>query len=164
MPADRKRISARLLKEMIVILAIACALGAAVNLIHPRGYVLVSRSLLEERTIVSISAEEARVKRDAGIALFIDARDRAEYDYSRIPGAISLPWSDAAARGGPLSVPDRPAEAVIYCDGVSCGSSMSLARMMRKQGRRRVLYIISGGFPEWESRGYPVERGERNER
>ena len=147
---------------MVVIIIAACALGAVVNLLHPRGYILMNRQSAGERSIVTISAEEARAKRDAGIALFIDAREREEYDHSRIPGAVSLPWSDAAARGsaGTLPFPDGPSEAVLYCDGAACGASLELAKLMRERGYRNIVYIIKGGFPEWESKGYPVERGE----
>lgn len=163
MSADGRRTGGRLLKEMIVIFAVACALGAAMNLLHPRGFILVSRSAVEERSIVPISVEEARIKRDAGSAVFVDARDRAEYVYSRIPGAVSVPVLDLVeGKGGApdLSFLDRPVEVVIYCESAACGAARDLAVRIRERGYERALYIMEKGFTEWESKGFPVERGE----
>jgi rhodanese-related sulfurtransferase len=163
MSASGKRTTARLLKEMLFIVIMAVALGAAVNLLHPRGFVLVSRSSLDVRRIVPISVEEARIKHAAGQAVFVDARDKAEFDSSRIQGAVSVPLIDAENHKGAaqdLSFLDRPVEAVIYCDGAACGAANALAKQMQERGYRRTIYIIDRGYPEWESRGYPVERGE----
>ncbi len=162
MPVNGKRITARLLKEMTVLFVSACAFGAAVNLLHPRGFVLVSRPEIDERSIVAISVDEARVKRDAG-ALFVDARERAEYEYARIPGAVSVPLLDLLepkGAGPDLSFLDRRDEVVIYCESAACGASRTLAKLFRERGYGRVLYIMEKGFTEWRSQGCPVERGE----
>ena len=50
----------RLLKDMIVILVIAGTIAVVVNLFNPRGFVLVSRSSLEQRNIVDITLRQPR--------------------------------------------------------------------------------------------------------
>lgn len=144
----------RLLGEALVIVAAAAALGLGVNLVNPRGYEPVPRRVMSYRTIVSVSAEEAKVKYDAGIARFIDAREAEEYRESRVTGAISVP-----ALGDAVPPPVAGTEPVIYCGGAGCGASEILARRMIDAGRRGAVYILEGGLPEWERRGYPMERG-----
>ena len=163
MAPGTKRVTRRLIREMCVILAAAGALGVAMNLSHPRGFVLVSRTDIEARKNVPISAAEAGIKRDAG-AVFVDAREKAEFKNARVPGAINIPALDAEAKtpGMDFGFLDRPAEIVIYCDGPSCGASALLAEAIRKRGYGRVLYMLEEGLSGWEAKGYPVERGARN--
>jgi rhodanese-related sulfurtransferase len=153
----------RLFKDMLVILVVAGAVAVVVNLFNPRGFVLVSRSSIEQRKIVAITAEEAKIKFDSDMAIFIDAREKAEFDYARIRGAMNIPASDAAAKPGSdqkFLFLNKPAEIVIYCDGASCGASGTMAKLILDRGYGRNIYVLQKGFPEWESRGYPVERGE----
>jgi len=161
MSASERGITRRLLKDMAAILVAAGAMGLCVNLFHPRGFVLASRQALEARTIVPISADEAKIKHDAG-ALFIDSREKEEYDRARIKGARNIPALDAAAGkgGADFSVLEKPVETVIYCDGPSCGASAILAEVIRKRGYGRTIYILEKGIPVWESKGYPLERGD----
>lgn len=145
----------RLLGEALVIVAAAAALGLGINLVNPRGYEPVPRSALSYRAIVHVSAEEAKVKYDAGIARFIDAREAEEYRESRVAGAISVPALGDAVPPSPVA----GREPVIYCEGTGCGASEILARRMIDAGRRGTVYILEDGLPEWERRGYPMERG-----
>jgi rhodanese-related sulfurtransferase len=153
----------RLLKDMFIILVIAGAVAAVINLLNPRGFVLVNRSFIEQRRIVPITAEEAKIKYDAGLAVFIDAREKPEFDYACIRGAVNIPVSDAASKydsDQKFLFLNKHVEVVIYCDGASCGASETLAKLLLDRGYVRNIYILQKGFPEWESSGYPVERGE----
>jgi rhodanese-related sulfurtransferase len=153
----------RLLKDILIIFVVAGTAAALINLFNPRGFVLVSRSSLEQRRIVPISAVEAKIKYDADMAIFIDAREKAEYDYAHIHGAVNIPVSDAAARQGAgekFSFLKKPVEVVVYCDGPACGASESMAKLLMDLGYQRNVYVIQKGFPEWELREYPVDRGE----
>ncbi|MBP7736837.1 MAG: rhodanese-like domain-containing protein [Spirochaetes bacterium] len=163
MSVSDKRKTRRLVKDMAVILVMAGAAGLCVNLLHPRGFVLAGRQALEARKIVAISAAEAKIKHDAG-ALFIDAREKDEYDRARIRGALNMPALDAAEGKGKAdySILDKPVEAVIYCDGPACGASAMLAEVIRKRGYGRTIYILEQGIPEWKSKGYPVDGEKRD--
>jgi rhodanese-related sulfurtransferase len=153
----------RLLKDMTLIFVVAGAIAVVINLFNPRGFVLVSRSSLEQRNIVPVTAMEAKIKYDNGVAVFIDARDKSEYEHAHIRGAINIPVSDAMAKQGmgeKFEFLKRPVEVVVYCDGPTCGASESMAKLFLERGYRRNIYIIQKGFPEWELHEYPVERGE----
>ncbi|MBN2158901.1 MAG: rhodanese-like domain-containing protein [Spirochaetes bacterium] len=154
----------RLLKDTVIILVVAGAAGLVINLFHPDGYLLVSKASLSERRIVEISAAEAKIKRDAGAAVFIDARERDEYDCSRVAGAVSIPASgaDAAKKARPWArYADRPVEIVVYCEGPSCGAAGALAKLIVAGGYKRTVYVMREGLPGWDEAGYPVERGEK---
>ncbi|MEK7329711.1 MAG: rhodanese-like domain-containing protein [Candidatus Eisenbacteria bacterium] len=96
---------------------------------------------------------------DARAALFIDARDPAEFEAGHIPGALRL--TNAEAQGEPdrmktLPVQGRPI--IAYCEGGTCEASLELARTLIEAGHRKVL-VYGGGYPEWAAAGHPVERG-----
>ena len=160
MPVEGTRTVRRLLREALAIVIAAAAVGLGINLCNPRGYEPVPRRVPAYRSVVSITADEAKAKYDAGIARFFDARDAEEFAEARVAGAISVPAMD----GGPPPPPGEKKEAVIYCDGPGCGASDILARRMIDGGHRGLVYVLQGGLPEWADRGYPMERGEKNGR
>ncbi|OHD66324.1 MAG: hypothetical protein A2176_07505 [Spirochaetes bacterium RBG_13_51_14] len=174
----------RLIKEMFTIVVAASIIGFGINLFNHHGFLLVGGRDLKYKKIVPISSFEAKIKYDAGIALFIDAREKSEYDDARITGAINIPpfsqfGPDAAdepsggnrdgagadtspdpGTGVDVSFMSRPVEIIIYCERSSCGASEMVGRRLIDRGYVRNIYIIDKGFPEWKSLGYPVERGE----
>jgi rhodanese-related sulfurtransferase len=96
---------------------------------------------------------------DAKAALFLDARDPAEYEKGHIPGAIRLTNPEAQnepERLKSLPVAGRPT--IVYCEGGACEASLDLARFLLDSGFKKVL-VYMGGFPEWEAAGNPVTRG-----
>ncbi len=96
---------------------------------------------------------------EARAALFLDARDPAEYEKGHIPGAIRLTNPEAQndpERMKALPVEGRPT--IVYCEGGSCEASLELARFLIESGFKKVL-VYMGGYPEWEAAGHPVERG-----
>ena len=94
-------------------------------------------------------------------ALIVDARDAAAYRKGHIAGAVSLPLGTVEERlptfknRAPLT-----AALVVYCNGFDCHDSGALGRRLLAAGYREV-YVYLGGFPEWQSAGYPVREGER---
>jgi len=108
-----------------------------------------------------IQVQIATVKRffDARAALFLDARDPAEYEKGHIPGAIRLTSAEAQnepERTKALPVQGRPT--IVYCEGGTCEASLDLARFLLESGFKKVL-VYMGGYPEWDAAGHPVERG-----
>jgi rhodanese-related sulfurtransferase len=108
-----------------------------------------------------IQVEIAMTKRffDARGALFLDARDPAEYQKGHIPGAIRL--TNPEAQNEPERVRALPVEGrptIIYCEGGTCEASLDLARFLLESGFKKVM-VYMGGYPEWEAAGHPVERG-----
>jgi rhodanese-related sulfurtransferase len=108
-----------------------------------------------------IEVQLATVKKffDAGAAVIVDAREAAEYAEGHIPGAMSLPYDDVAAKPQLLdAVRGVKKPIIVYCEGPGCDLSRSLAITMLSEGLRKVL-VYTAGFPEWKAGGYPVERG-----
>jgi rhodanese-related sulfurtransferase len=109
----------------------------------------------------AIEVQLATVKKffDAKAAVVVDAREAPEFAAGHIPGALSLPFDDVAAKPElllPLKSAGKPI--IVYCDGGDCEVSKSLAANMLAEGIHRVL-VFTGGFQEWQAAGQPVARG-----
>ena len=92
-------------------------------------------------------------------ALPIDARDDALYADGHLPGAISLPLGEVAARLD--SFRQRVAlerTLVLYCNGYGCPDSFDLGLQLIAAGYRDVK-VYEGGFPEWHDAGLQVVKG-----
>jgi len=111
---------------------------------------------------VPVNADVLKAFVDHGSgALIVDARDADEYATSHIPGAINMPYDQAAtdpALLDSLQTEGRPI--ITYCGGGSCELSIKLADELYYAGHERVA-VYMGGFPEWTEAGYPVEAGRR---
>lgn len=96
---------------------------------------------------------------DADGALFIDARDPADYEAGHIPGAIRMTRDDVLADPARArALPARGRPIITYCEGGACEASLDLAKALVDVGYRKVL-VYAGGFPEWSAAGQPAERG-----
>jgi rhodanese-related sulfurtransferase len=91
-------------------------------------------------------------------ALFIDARNPAEYQEGHIQGAINVPLSQAEDRLLPAleGIPDS-AIVITYCDGDHCNLSKELAIMIESFGFTNVKVLVNG-WSVWKKAGYPIER------
>jgi rhodanese-related sulfurtransferase len=95
-------------------------------------------------------------------ALFFDARRSKVFEEGHVAGARSFPvWeSDIDARVKAFfeegQDPNQPI--VIYCSGGNCEDSHMLAQKLYMVGFDNV-YVYKDGFPDWEKRGRPVEKG-----
>lgn len=105
-----------------------------------------------------VDVEGVRQKLAVG-ALAVDARIVEMYAEGRLPGARSLPLDeiDTSIEAFLREVP-RGRELVVYCSGYGCPDSGTLAARLVAEGYGRVS-VYEGGFPEWQSRGLPVESG-----
>ena len=97
-------------------------------------------------------------------ALFLDARRILTYHQGHIAGARGLSvWEDgldAKVEQLAAAVPNLQAPVVIYCSGSGCTDSHALAQKLWLAGFKN-LRIYTGGFPEWEAKGWPITRGEQ---
>lgn len=151
----------KLIKESIYIVITAAIIGFGVNIIHPKGYLFVSKEIFGYKKIVFISSDEAKTKYDSKSAVFIDSRSKEEYSELHIKNALNIPASPESTAlqkiKENIAVLSEPNELVLYCTGTSCGSSEDLAKRLIDIGYKKHLYIIEHGFPEWEEKGYPTE-------
>jgi rhodanese-related sulfurtransferase len=97
--------------------------------------------------------ELARRLRD-GQVLVLDVRPGAEYAAGHIPGAVSMPHDQLAAR---LAELPQEADIVAYCRGRYCVFAPDAVRLLRARGFS--ARPLEGGLPDWRDAGLPVATG-----
>jgi rhodanese-related sulfurtransferase/DNA-binding transcriptional ArsR family regulator len=98
-----------------------------------------------------VSREELLRRVDAGEVIVVDVRPAAEYQAGHIPGAVSIPIEQLAARLAELPA-DR--EIVAYCRGRFCVFAHEAVRLLN--GRGRAARRLEAGMLEWRLAGFPV--------
>ena len=102
-------------------------------------------------------------------AVLVDGRIRPEYEQGTIPGAISVPYTEAADRLGEFGCEvdfdgwiceaDVPA-VVLFCNGPWCGQSPTAARRMIEAGfPAEKIFYYRGGMQSWNMLGLTVIPG-----
>jgi sulfur-carrier protein adenylyltransferase/sulfurtransferase len=89
-----------------------------------------------------------------GDSLFVDVRERDEWDEGRIPGAIHIPRGNLESRIE-TAVPDRAQPLVVYCAGGS--RSAFAAKTLGELGYENVV-SLAGGFTDWKRNGFPFDQ------
>lgn len=141
--------------RLIVFTIVGVVLGLAWNTLSGRGFDLTHNVYLKPGDEV-IDATEAKRRFDKRAALFLDARPRLNWEYERIPGALSLPENDFQAAFAALEPTLRGHyDIVVYCSGFGCESSHIVARWLKERGIPAV--VMQDGIPAWQDAKYPVE-------
>src|SRR3989454_6164345 len=113
------------------------------------------REFLQETRgqIAEIDAERARELHDTDAAVFLDVREREEWDESHIPAATHIPrgWLESRIE---QALPDHSRAIVAYC--ASGNRSTFAARTLEELGYENVV-SLSGGINDWKRHGYPLE-------
>ncbi len=114
-----------------------------------------------DRPWVDITGDEAVALHSRGVP-FLDARRTAVYGQGHVAGARSFPIWEATVDEGIKKLFDEGydvnAPLVVYCSGGDCEDSHMLAERLHGYGFNNAL-VYTGGFPDWEKRGMPVEKG-----
>lgn len=114
------------------------------------------RELLNE---VKAEIEEIGVVRASelvnggGPAIFVDVRERDEWEEGHIPGAVWVSRGNLESRIE-QTVPDREAQIVLYCAGGS--RSAFAAKTLGELGYTNAA-SLAGGFAEWKRSGYSYD-------
>jgi len=99
-----------------------------------------------------VSIEELLARADRGEVTVVDVRPREEFDVGHIPGALSVPLGELAAR-----LAELPANGsiVAYCRGPYCVMSAEAVRQLRAAGfdARR----SDAGVDDWRRAGRPLD-------
>ena len=85
----------------------------------------------------------------------VEALGSAFYADAHLPGAINIPPGQVDTLA-PVLLPDRDAEIVVYCSGMST-SADAVARRLEELGYRAVA-DYQGGKEDWVEHGLPLER------
>ena len=89
--------------------------------------------------------------------LLVDSRNGSEYKEGYIPTANNVYDKEMEAQKAKFPS-DRAFPLVFYCNGYpKCVRSLNGAKMARSWGYKKI-YLVTAGFPDWQAKGYPVER------
>ncbi len=113
---------------------------------------MLSYRELLKRTRDEIAEVDARSARDLD-ALFVDVRERDEWEEGHIPGAVHVPRGNLESRIEGVAG-DRTTQIVLYC--ASGARSVFAAKSLGDLGYERVV-SLSGGFADWKRNGYDVQ-------
>lgn len=115
---------------------------------------VVTEYLGDRSGMDAITAPELHSRIGSGDVVVLDVRPRTEFEAGHIAGARSVPFDELAER-----LRDLPRGDVIvaYCRGPYCVFADEAVTALRAKGFTAVR--LTEGFPDWHSRGYPVETG-----
>ena len=99
-----------------------------------------------------ITREELLRRARAGTVTVLDVRPREEYAAGHIPGAVSVPVDELAARLAELPADQ---EIVAYCRGAYCVLAHDAVRLLTDHGRRATR--LDDGMLEWRLAALPVD-------
>jgi rhodanese-related sulfurtransferase len=84
--------------------------------------------------------------------IYVDARSKERFDAGHIDGAVLLnheSWEALVPKFLDAWDPDK--KVVVYCDGEGCDAARSVAERMRRDLQVPNIYVLKGGWPEWQS-------------
>ncbi|WP_417278779.1 rhodanese-like domain-containing protein [Celeribacter sp.] len=100
-------------------------------------------------------------------AMVLDSRVKPDFDGGAIPGAVHMPYTEAADRLGELGCEpdfegficegDQVKTVALYCNGPWCGQSPTAARRMIEAGYpAEKIHYYRGGMQVWRMLGLTV--------
>jgi len=103
-------------------------------------------------------------------AMVLDSRVKPDFDGGAIPGAVHMPYTEAADRLGELGCEpdfegficdgDQVKTVALYCNGPWCGQSPTAARRMIEAGfPAEKIFDYRGGMQVWRMLGLTVTGG-----
>lgn len=144
--------------RVIAIPVAGLVLGLAWNAWSGRGIALRGNAFVQPGdAVLEVDAGQAKARLDKG-ALFLDARPRAFWEMSHIPGSFPLPEDDFEKSFAALEDRlRRTFDIVVYCSGYGCEASHIVARRLAEKGIH--ADVLHEGWPAWTDAGYPVKEG-----
>ena len=114
-----------------------------------------------------VSFDEARETFDdpsteMGFCMFVDARNRDEYNNGHIPGALLVDhYRLEKYLPDALPLIKQAERLMLYCEGGDCEDSFFLAQALIIRGvDPDKLFIFKGGWEQWEANDMPIEQAE----
>lgn len=135
----------RLIVSLFIVFCLSSGLNAQV--VQNSSYNLMLKALLSHN-VTEIGAKEAKVALNV---MFIDAREKKEYDVSHIKGAVWCGYDDFDFTRVKQVQKDKPV--IVYC---SVGyRSEKVTEKLIAAGYKNVKNLVGGIF-EWKNLGYEV--------
>jgi molybdopterin/thiamine biosynthesis adenylyltransferase/rhodanese-related sulfurtransferase len=110
------------------------------------------RDLLQ-RVRTEISEVDAREAKGQDGAVWVDVRERDEWEEGHIPGAVHVPRGYLESRIEGVA-PDKAVPVVLYC--ASGNRSAFAAKTLQELGYEHAT-SLHGGFTDWKRNGYDVQ-------
>ena len=114
---------------------------------------MLSYRELLKKTKDEISEVDGPAAQELTDALFVDVRERDEWEEGHIPGAVHVPRGNLESRIEGVA-PDRAKPLVLYC--ASGSRSAFAAKTLGDLGYENVV-SLAGGFADWKRNGYDVQ-------
>ena len=92
-------------------------------------------------------------------AVFVDARDRWDFNEGHIPGALNIEEYNFEEYLPEVLKFAKNKNYIVYCDGDDCDTSERLAFKLVELGFTRV-YVYEEGWKNWTSKGFDIEKSE----
>jgi molybdopterin/thiamine biosynthesis adenylyltransferase/rhodanese-related sulfurtransferase len=110
------------------------------------------RDLLQ-RVRTEISEVDAREAKGLNGAVWVDVRERDEWEEGHIPGAVHVPrgYLESRIEG---AAPDKTVPVVLYC--AAGNRSAFAAKTLQELGYEHAS-SLQGGFTDWKRNGYDVQ-------
>lgn len=105
----------------------------------------------EVKVLTAKEVKELIEKNDDDIFI-LDVRTRKEYDAGHIRGANLVPIQELED-----NIHKIPKDKIVIVHCAKGGRSTKAVNMLRDKGLKE-LYNFKGGFVQWQSEGYPVEK------
>ena len=113
---------------------------------------LVETVLKDRGALEPVTCTELRRRIKDGTVTILDVRPNEEYAAGHISGARSIPVAELRAR---IREVPKKRLVVAYCRGPYCVFADQAVELLRGAGYR--AFRLDGGFPDWQTRGMPVE-------
>jgi rhodanese-related sulfurtransferase len=144
----------------LIIVLVGSALGLLANVISPKRIPLITPPKKAPTPSEFMPLTQAHDVWSGGTAIFLDAREPADFAAGHIANALNLPvqeFPEFYPKLAPMLAPDS--QIIVYCDGTECALSHRLADQLRQQGYGDV-HILFNGWTAWRTAGYPTAQGE----
>ncbi len=155
------------MRQVGVIVFIACIAGFGIDYIRTDGIVMTENESQKEQSAsettensLEVSLQEAKRLCIENKAVFLDARSPRQYEAGHIQDAKNLPIDQFDDHFDWL-VSEVPEDTTIitYCDGKACSLGEELALMLKELGYKDVRVLVNG-WSLWVENKYPTDKKE----
>lgn len=149
----------RTLQQAGLIILLGVTLGLAGNQLSPRGLPLIAAPKPVPVADEFIALDQAKKLWQSGAAIFLDAREPADFAAGHIGNALNLPaqsFEQHFPEMAPILAAGLPL--IIYCDGTECDLSHRLKKSLQQVGYTNT-YLLSNGWTAWRQAGLPTGSG-----
>lgn len=153
-----------LILRCALIVACGCLVALVVNAARPDGLPLLPGRVPCPGVPVAwwarlehVDAAQAHALWQQRAALFVDARSHQDYIFNHLPGALEMPYRDFTRAQREFGDLLKNASLIVIYDAGERPCAEAVRVSKRLAGPR--IALLRGGYPAWESAGYPVKGG-----